>query len=127
VRGSTHVGDVRPKNRPTTSAPAGSHENPAPVLLGRAVERQRLADLLRGAREGHGGAVLLRGEAGIGKSALFQDLVDQAQDCLICRAVGVESELELPYAGLQQLCGPVTGRIADLPPLHRTCSRKCSG
>jgi hypothetical protein len=96
-------------------------------LLGREKERQRLADLLNGAREGHGGAVVLRGEAGIGKSALIQDLVEQAQDCLICRAVGVESELELPYAGLQQLCGPVTGRLADLPPLHRNALDKVFG
>ena len=127
MRGSTHVGDVQTKNRPTSSAPAGSHQNPAPLLLGREKERQRLADLLNGAREGHGGAVVLRGEAGIGKSALIQDLVEQAQDCLICRAVGVESELELPYAGLQQLCGPVTGRLADLPPLHRNALDKVFG
>ena len=89
-------------------------------LLGRTGERERLADLLSRARAGHGGAVVLRGEAGIGKSALLDDLAEKAQDCCICRAVGVESEIELPYAGLQQLCGPVIDRLADLPPVHRS-------
>jgi hypothetical protein len=113
VRGSTHASDVQPKNRPITSAPADSHDNAAPVLLGRAEDRKWLADLLHRAREGHGGAVVLRGEAGIGKSALLQDLAGKAQECLICRVVGVESEMELPYAGLQQLCSPVTGRLVS--------------
>lgn len=127
VRGSTQARDVQPENRPITSAPADSHDTAAPVLLGRAEDRKWLADLLRRAREGHGGAVVLRGEAGIGKSALLQDLADKAQECVICRVVGVASELELPYAGLQQLCGPVTGRLADLPPLHRNALEKVFG
>ena len=127
VRGSTHASDVQPKDRPITSAPADSHDNAAPALLGRAEDRKWLADLLHRAREGQGGAVVLRGEAGIGKSALLQDLAGKAQECLICRAVGVESEMELPCAGLQQLCGPVTGRLADLPPLHRNALEKVFG
>jgi DNA-binding CsgD family transcriptional regulator len=99
------------KNRPIARA--------APEVLGRAEERQWLADLLGKARDGHGGVVVLRGEAGIGKSALLEDLADRATDSCICRVVGVESEMELAYAGLQQLCGPLLGRLPTLPSLHR--------
>jgi hypothetical protein len=62
---------------------------------------------------------VLRGEAGIGKSALLSDLAKNADDFCICRAGGVESEMELAYAGLQQLCGPLTGHNAELTTLHR--------
>src|SRR5689334_2000801 len=96
-----------------------SIKSPPSQLLGRTDERQKLADLLDRARIGQGGAVVLREEAGIGKSALLEDLADVARDFCICRAVGVESEMELPYAGLQQLCGPAWGRQAGLPAVHR--------
>jgi DNA-binding CsgD family transcriptional regulator len=88
-------------------------------LLGRDEERQLLADLLNSAREGHGGAVVLRGEAGIGKSALLKDLAQKSSDSSVCRTAGVESEMELPYAGLQQLCGPLVDRLSELPVVHR--------
>ncbi|HEX3814985.1 MAG TPA: AAA family ATPase [Mycobacteriales bacterium] len=117
VPGSKHAIDVQRTNWAMTSTVAG--ENAAPELLGRTDERQSLADLLLRARDGHGGVVVVRGEAGIGKSALLEDLADKAQDCRICRVVGVESEMELAYAGLQQLCAPVIGSLADLPTFHR--------
>jgi DNA-binding CsgD family transcriptional regulator len=96
-------------------------------LLGRMEERQRLDELSRKARAGHGGAVVLRGEAGIGKSALLDDLAIRAPDCRICRAVGVESEMELAYAGLQQLCGPIVDRVTDLPSPRRDALEKVFG
>jgi DNA-binding CsgD family transcriptional regulator len=83
-------------------------------LLGRREERRRLAALLDGAREGQAGILVLRGEAGIGKSALLSDLAKDADDFCICRAGGVESEMELAYAGLQQLCEPLAGHNAEL-------------
>jgi DNA-binding CsgD family transcriptional regulator len=98
-----------------------------PELLGRVEERRRLADLLRSARERHAGAVVLRGEAGIGKSALLEDLAEKSRDCCVCRTAGVESEMELPYAGLQQLCGPLVGRLADLPTVHRNALERVFG
>ena len=88
-------------------------------LLGRRGEQRRLAALLRGAREGQAGVLVLRGEAGIGKSALLSDIAKNADGCRVCRAGGVESEMELPYAGLQQLCGPLNEPSLELAPLHR--------
>jgi DNA-binding CsgD family transcriptional regulator len=88
-------------------------------LLGRREEQRRLAALLRGAREGAAGVLVLRGEAGIGKSALLNDLAKNADDFSICRAGGVESEMELAYAGLQQLCRPLSAHNVELTRLHR--------
>jgi predicted ATPase len=88
-------------------------------LLGRREEQRRLAALLQGAREGRAGVLVLRGDAGIGKSALLGDLAKNAEDFCVCRAGGVESEMELAYAGLQQLCGPLAERNIELTALHR--------
>jgi DNA-binding CsgD family transcriptional regulator len=114
--------DVQRKDRLLLGTAAGSSEITItrPRLLGRGDERGWLGDLLSGAREARGRAVVLRGEAGIGKSALLDDVADQAEGCCVCRAVGVESEMELAYAGLQQLCAPLVGQLADLPSLHRS-------
>jgi DNA-binding CsgD family transcriptional regulator len=107
-------------------AVVGTRPQPG-LLLGRTEERQRLVDLLGEARAGHGGAVVLRGEAGIGKSALLDGLALRALDCCICRAVGVESEMELAYAGLQQLCGPLIDLAIDLPTPRRDALEKVFG
>ena len=88
-------------------------------LLGRRAEQRRLAALLHEAREGRAGVLVLRGEAGIGKSALLSDLANDAEDFSICRTAGVESEMELAYAGLQQLCRPLAGYNEELTTLHR--------
>ena len=93
--------------------PFGSSE-----LLGRRAEQSRRADLLHEAREGRAGVLVLRGEAGIGKSALLSDLANNAEDFSICRTAGVESEMELAY-GLQQLCRPLAGYNEELTTLHR--------
>src|SRR6202023_1925109 len=60
-------------------------------------------------------ALVLRGEAGVGKSALLEYLGQHASGCGLARAVGVESEMELAYAGLQQLCAPFLDRLERLP------------
>jgi DNA-binding CsgD family transcriptional regulator len=88
-------------------------------LLGRRQEQRRLTALLQGAREGRAGVLVLPGEAGIGKSALLSDIAKNADDFRVCRAGGVESEMELAYAGLQQLCGPLTGQDVQLTTLHQ--------
>jgi len=66
-------------------------------------------------RAGSSRALVLRGDAGVGKSALVEYLVAHASGCVIGRAVGVESEMELAYAGLQQLCAPFLDRLERLP------------
>jgi DNA-binding CsgD family transcriptional regulator len=92
---------------------------PQSNLLGRSRERQILAGLLQAARDGQGGAIVLRGEAGIGKSALLDDMVKGAGKYLVGRVVGVQSEAEFPYSCLQQLCGPSMEGLPNLPSLHR--------
>jgi DNA-binding CsgD family transcriptional regulator len=67
------------------------------------------------ARTGRSRVVVLRGEAGVGKSALLGYLSDQIAEWRIARAVGVESEMELAYAGLHQLCAPMLGYLDRLP------------
>src|ERR1700736_870928 len=121
------MSDFQHTNRAMDGGVAGSGERAHPELLGRTEERQGLTDLLVRARAGHGGVVVLRGEAGIGKSALLDDLAVRAQDCFICRAAGVESEMELAYAGLQQLCGPLIDRRTDLPSARRDALEKVFG
>ncbi|QKV90538.1 AAA family ATPase [Streptomyces sp. NA02950] len=89
------------------------------VLIGRQDEIRRLDALLRAAREGRGGALVLRGEPGIGKSALLRHLDGAATGFLVMRASGAEFEMELPFAALHQLLAPVTGRLMALPAPHR--------
>ncbi|WP_370949555.1 AAA family ATPase [Amycolatopsis sp. cg5] len=89
-------------------------------LVGRDGERKVLDRLLASARGGEGQALVLRGEAGIGKSALLDYLADRAADCRVARATGVESERELAYSGLHQICAPYLDRIDGLPGPQRT-------
>jgi DNA-binding CsgD family transcriptional regulator len=89
------------------------------VLIGRQDEIRQLDALLQAAREGRGGALVLRGEPGIGKSALLRHLDEVATGFLVMHASGAEFEMELPFAALHQLLAPVTGRLTALPPPHR--------
>ena len=84
-------------------------------LLGRARECALLDDFLDNVQQGEGRSLVLRGEAGIGKTALLQYLIASAADVKVVRAVGVESEMELAYASLQQLCAPLLDRLDRLP------------
>jgi DNA-binding CsgD family transcriptional regulator len=84
-------------------------------LLGRRRECAALYQLVTSVRAGPSRVLVLRGEAGVGKTALLDYLVGHASGCGIARAVGVESEMELAYAGLQQLCAPFLNRLERLP------------
>jgi DNA-binding CsgD family transcriptional regulator len=84
-------------------------------LLGRRRECAALDELVAGLRAGRSRALVLRGEAGIGKSALLAYLAEHASGCGVARTAGVESEMELAYAGLQQLCAPFLDRLERLP------------
>src|SRR3954468_13275887 len=84
-------------------------------LRGRARERDRLGRLLTDIRSGHSGVLVVRGEAGIGKTALLEQFVEEASGCTLARATGVQADMELPFAGLQQLFGSMLGSLERLP------------
>jgi DNA-binding CsgD family transcriptional regulator len=119
LRGDTSTSD----GSATRSRQRGSAEQPTASLLralvGRDAELQKLEELLGTVRAGGSAALVVRGEPGVGKSALVEQLVAQASGLQFIRAVGVEGEVDLPYAGLQQLCRSMTGKIDDLPKPQR--------
>lgn len=84
-------------------------------LRGRSAECTRLDRLISDARSGISGAIVVRGETGVGKTALLDYLQTHATGCRIARAAGIESEMELAFAGLHQLCGPFLDRLDHLP------------
>ncbi len=84
-------------------------------LCGRGGERGQIGRLIAGAVSGHGGALVVRGDAGIGKSALLAAAIMSRPDLDVLRARGAESEVELPYAALHQLCAPTLSRLDRLP------------
>ena len=86
------------------------------MLFGRDVERTVIGALLEAARDSASGALVLRGEAGVGKTALLEDARERAGDMHVLTARGVESELELPFAALHQLLRPALEHIEALPP-----------
>jgi predicted ATPase len=88
-------------------------------LGGRASECAVLDEVLGTIRGGESRSLVLRGEAGIGKTALLEYLVKSASDLTVMRAVGVESEMELAFAGLHQLCAPLLDRLPRLPAPQR--------
>jgi DNA-binding CsgD family transcriptional regulator len=85
------------------------------TLLDRRDECAVLNRLLERARAGRSGALVVRGEAGIGKTALLQFAIESASDLQVARAVGVESEKELAFAALHQVCAPMLDRLDRLP------------
>jgi predicted ATP-dependent serine protease len=74
------------------------------MLRGRRSECEVLAGLLERVRGGRSGVLVVRGEAGVGKTALLDYAVESALDLKVLRAVGVESEMELAFAALHQVC-----------------------
>jgi DNA-binding CsgD family transcriptional regulator len=85
------------------------------TLWGRRKQCGALDGLLAHVRAGHSRALVIRGEPGIGKTALLGYAADTAQDFQVARAEGVESEMELPFAALHQLCGRMLSRLDRLP------------
>ncbi len=97
--------------------------NPPPkrasMLLGRASEREALDELLDVVRGGQSRVLVVRGEPGVGKSALLEYAVGAATEFRVARAFGVEAEMELPFAALQALCRPMLDRLDQLPEPQR--------
>jgi DNA-binding CsgD family transcriptional regulator len=92
-------------------------------LLGRGTETSRLSARLDDVRAGRGAVLLLEGEAGIGKTALLEWAAAQASDMQVLRATGVESELELAFSGLAELCLPLLEHIDEIPSPQRQALR----
>jgi hypothetical protein len=99
---------------------ASGHGAPGGLALhGRDDERAVLDGLLQEARVGRSGVLVLRGEAGVGKTALLGQAIGSASDLMVVRAVGVEAEMELAYAALQHLCAPLLDRVDRIPAPQR--------
>ena len=84
-------------------------------MIGRAGECAALNEFVADIRRCEGPSLVLRGEAGIGKTALLEYLVESASELTVVRAVGVESEMELAFASLHQLCAPMLDHLGRLP------------
>src|SRR3712207_5983580 len=90
------------------------------MLVGRRAEQAALDALLHSARLERSGVLVLRGEPGIGKSALLDYAIAQAEGMRVLRCVGIEAEHELPFAGIHQLLRPCIGLLDRLPPPQAT-------
>src|ERR671918_706210 len=97
------------------------------MLHGRSTEVGRLVELLEAARAGQSGALVVRGEAGIGKTALLNHVASSGDGALVLHAEGVEAEMELPFAALQQLCAPLLGGLDRLPAPQRDALQTAFG
>src|SRR5689334_1441669 len=102
-------------------------EGPAEVLYGRRMEREALARLLDSVRGGQSRVLVVSGEPGVGKTALLESAIGSASGFRVARAVGVESEMELAFAALQQLCAPLLDRLPRLPGPQRDALRVAFG
>ncbi|MDA0158866.1 AAA family ATPase [Solirubrobacter ginsenosidimutans] len=89
------------------------------AFVGRAAERDALDGLLTRVRGGESGALVIRGQAGIGKTALLRYAARQASGFRVVELMGVEAEMELPFAGIHQLCATMLDRLAALPAPQR--------
>ena len=90
-----------------------------PGFVGRNTERDVLDGLLARVREGESEALVIRGEAGIGKTALLRYTARQASGCRVAQLTGVEAEMELPFAGVHQLCAMLPDGLDALPAPQR--------
>jgi len=96
-------------------------------LIDRQAERGVLEGLLEAIRAGESRALVVSGEAGVGKTALLEYLSQQASGCRLARAAGAQSEMELPFAGLHQLCAPMLDNLPHLPRPQREALRTAFG
>lgn len=96
-------------------------------LWGRRVEQDALGRLVGCVRDGHSRSLVLRGDAGVGKTALLEYLAECGADLQVVRAAGVESEMELAYAALHQLCAPMLDRLPRLPGPQRDALQTAFG
>jgi len=97
------------------------------VLVDRTVEAEAIERVLAAARDGLSAVLVLRGESGIGKTALLDHAVENASDMQVARVTGVESEMDLGFAGLHQLLIPFLGGLERLPVPQREALQAAFG
>src|SRR3984957_13424687 len=99
------------------------------VLTDRLSERAELDRLVDAVRAGESGVLVVHGDPGVGKTMLLDHLAGRASGsgCRVARAAGVQSEMELAFAGLHQLCAPMLGRAERLPEPQRDALRTAFG
>src|SRR6201995_4119672 len=88
-------------------------------FVGRTSERDMLDGLLARVRRGESEVLVIRGEAGVGKTALLRYAARQASGYRVAEITGVEAEMELAFAGIHQLCGPMLDRLNAIPAPQR--------
>src|ERR1700750_1339475 len=98
-----------------------------PGLQGRSGEHAVLDRLLANVRGGQSAVLVIRGAAGVGQTALLRHAAEAASGFRVAQIAGVESEMELPYAGLHQLCTPMLDRLDVLPEPQRVAPRGAAG
>ena len=105
------------------------NSDPGSRLIGRRRECEVLDRLLADVRAHQSRVLVLRGEAGIGKTALMEYLAGSSSSsgCHVVRAAGVESEMEVAFAGLHQLCAPLLGSLGRLPSPQREAMNRALG
>jgi DNA-binding CsgD family transcriptional regulator len=101
--------------------------HPPPGFRGRSSERELLDRLLDNVRGGQSAVLVVRGEAGVGKTALLRSCARRAADFRVAQVAGVESEMELAFAGLHQLCGPMLDRLGAIPEPQQVALRVAFG
>src|SRR3981081_1113173 len=108
-------------------APNSPIRGRAAELPGRRSERDVLDGLVEAVRAGESRALVVRGEPGVGKTALLEYLAEQASGWRVVRTAGVQSEMELAFAGLHQLLAPMLDRLERLPVPQRDALRTAFG
>jgi hypothetical protein len=98
-----------------------------PGLVNRDSERAALDRFVAGVRAGEGRALVVQGEPGMGKTVLLDYLAGRAGGCRVARAAGVQSEMELAFAGLHQLCAPLLDHVGRLPDPQQEALRTVFG
>jgi DNA-binding CsgD family transcriptional regulator len=108
--------------------PAGVPVWPRPSeLMDRRAERRVLDNVVEAVRAGESQALVVHGDAGVGKTALLDDLAGRTSGCRLARTAGVQSEMELPFAGVHQLCAPMLDQLECLPVPQRDALRTAFG
>ncbi|HEY2522204.1 MAG TPA: AAA family ATPase [Streptosporangiaceae bacterium] len=105
----------------------GGKRSRAAGLTDRERERGTLDAMLSAVRGGDSRVLVVRGDPGVGKTALLDYLADGARGCWVVRATGVQSEMELAFAGLHQLCVPMLDRLDRIPEPQRDALRTAFG